>query len=157
MRPTETRKLAEDHITCRIHLWSQWAGVPGHLGIAMSSPSPSAFCLYSNQIQIWLSVQKSPLHQCGAKSSYLVFSFYNELTPFITTQWPQLFWRRKSGPAGMFPILLLCRLLCWEKRSKEKQKPKRAKLLHNWHKRLTKDKEGSSGGQWLFWRVKWMD
>lgn len=126
----------------------------------MSSTCPAAPCLYSNRIQSPLAVQKSPLYQCEVKSAYLAYSVCSEPTPFITTQWPKLFWRRKSGPAGMFPILFLCRLLCREKRSKVKQKPERAKLLHDWHKTVTKDKEDSMEAsdyfeEWNGWDKKW--
>lgn len=43
MRPTETKKLAQDRITYSINMGSQQAGVPGHLnlGMVMSSPSPA--------------------------------------------------------------------------------------------------------------------
>ena len=146
MRPREAKRLTQDHTTWRLSMWNQQAGGPdsGYGDVCTMSYCP-------------LPMQKSPLHQCEARPTYLAFSFCSEPTPFIPIQWSKLFWRRKSGPAGMFPILLLCRLLCTEKRRKVTQKTERAKLLHNWHKRVTTDKECSSGGQWLFWRLKWMD
>lgn len=118
MRPREAKRLTQEHNTCRINRWNQQAGGPVclTLDIVMAVPCPIAPFLCRSHL----------CTKCEAKLTYLTFSFCSEPAPFITTQWPKLFWRRKSGSAGMFPTLLLCRLFCTVKRSKEKQKPKKA-------------------------------
>lgn len=139
--------------------WNHWAGVPGHLipSIVTSLPSPTAFYLYSNQIQIVLSIQKSPLNQYEAKFTHLVFSLCSGPTPFITSQWPSYF--REENQAQQACSLSYCSAGCFAERKEAKwnKSHKGPKYYIIDMRELLRIKKEGFRGQCLFWRVKWMN
>lgn len=117
------------------------------LGIVMSALCPTVPFLCRSHL--CTNVRLDPL-------TWLLASAVNQLLLSLSSG-QSYFGEENQAQQACF--LFYCSAGCFaqKKRSKVKQKTERAKLLHNWHKRVTKDKECSSGGQWLFWRLKWMD